>query len=329
MNGAYPGTPKRSRTSSAARTNAAIEHADARDSATRLLEQDEARLRASRFAVQRRIGTADSYGKDFKLTLWTNDAALAARADDAGVDRIGLDLETIGKCDRQPASLGTWISSHHPTQLPALRKAVRRGKLFCRINPIHPGSRDEINQLLDYGVQVMMLPMFKTPEEVSEFVRLVDGRCEQVLLLEHRDAARRVEEIVRVPGLTEVHVGLNDLTLSLNMANRFAVLSSRLMNRISAAVNNAGLRFGVGGLGRAGDNAMPIPSDLIYAQYPRINAQAALVARAFLGKNLEVDLAAEVRACRACLSHWAAATPETLESAHQRFRQKVNACRSW
>lgn len=329
MNGAYPGTPTRSHTDSAARTNAPVEHADPHGSTARSLPRSDARTRAHRAALQRRTGSADSYGKNFKLTLWTNDPALAARADAAGVDRIGLDLESIGKSDRQPASLGTWISSHHPTQLPALRNAVRQGKLFCRIDPIHPGSRDEINQLLDYGVQVMMLPMFKTPEEVSDFVRLVDGRCEKVLLLEHRDAARRVEEIVRVPGLTEVHVGLNDLTLSLNMSNRFAVISSRLMSRISAAVNNAGLRFGVGGLGRSGDNDMPVPSDLIYAQYPRINAQAALVARAFLGKNLDVDLTEEVRACRARLTHWAAATPEALEAAHQRFRQKVNACQSW
>ena len=34
-----------------------------------------------------------SYGDDFILTLFTNDVELARRADDAGVNRIGLDLE--------------------------------------------------------------------------------------------------------------------------------------------------------------------------------------------------------------------------------------------
>lgn len=274
-------------------------------------------------------GSRMTFGDDFKLTLWTNDPALAARADAAGVDRIGLDLETLGKAERQPAKLGTWISPHSPDQLPALRAAIQRGKLFSRINPINPGSRDEINLLLDYGVQVMMLPMFKTPEEVATFVELVDGRCEKVLLLEHRDAADRVEEIVKVPGLTEVHVGLNDLTLSLKMSNRFAVISSDLMDRVSRAVNVAGLRFGVGGLGRTGDNDVPIPSDLIYAQYPRIKASAALVARAFLGKNMEVDLTDEVRRCRRRLDHWNAVVADELEAAHQLFREKVNACKLW
>jgi hypothetical protein len=270
-----------------------------------------------------------TFGEDFKLTLWTNDPALAARADAAGVDRVGLDLETLGKAERQPAKLGTWISPHRADQLPALRSAMKRARLFTRINPINPGSRDEINTLLDYGVQVMMLPMFKTPDEVATFVELVDGRCEKVLLLEHRDAADRVAEIVRVPGLTEVHVGLNDLTLSLKMSNRFAVISSDLMDRISSAVRGAGLRFGVGGLGRTGDNDVPIPSDLIYAQYPRIGARAALVARAFLGKNQEVDLTEEVRLCRERLDYWNTVSPGALDEAHQQFRERVSACKLW
>src|SRR5687767_15022322 len=67
----------------------------------------------------------------FILTLWTNDPAVARRADAAGVDRIGLDLETYGKAERQPKTLSTWISTHHENQLPALREVVRSGKLFC------------------------------------------------------------------------------------------------------------------------------------------------------------------------------------------------------
>lgn len=37
------------------------------------------------------------YGANFCLTLFTNDAELAARAAAAGVERIGTDLERIGK----------------------------------------------------------------------------------------------------------------------------------------------------------------------------------------------------------------------------------------
>ena len=272
-----------------------------------------------------------TYGEDFKFTLWTNDPALAARADAAGVDRIGLDLETLGKHERQKG-LATWISPHREDQLPALRKVITRNELFCRTNPINPESKNEIGRLIGHGVQVLMLPMFTTPQEVEKFVRYIDGRAEVVLLLENRDAADRVEEIVRVPGIDNVHIGLNDLTLSLKMSNRFAVMATPLMDRVAAAVLGAGIRFGVGGVGRvaSGDDKLPIPSDLIYAQYPRLGATAALISRAFFGGEPEsIDLTAEVRKARQRLDWWQAQSPAAREKAHQAFRERTGSCATW
>jgi 2-keto-3-deoxy-L-rhamnonate aldolase RhmA len=274
---------------------------------------------------------APSYGEDFKFTLWTNDPVLAARADAAGVDRIGLDLETLGKHERQKG-LATWISPHREDQLPALRKAIVRGKLFCRTNPINPQSKDEIERLIGHGVEVLMLPMFTTAQEVERFVRFIDGRAEVVTLLENRTAAERVEDIVRVAGIDNVHIGLNDLTLSLKMSNRFAVMATPLMDRIAAAVLGAGIRFGVGGVGRVatGNDKLPIPSDLIYAQYPRLGATAALISRAFFGGDpAAVDLTAEVRKARQRLDWWRKQSPAALVKAHQQFRERTSACATW
>ena len=272
-----------------------------------------------------------SYGQDFKFTLWTNDPALAARADEAGVDRIGLDLETLGKHERQKG-LATWISPHREEQLPALRKVITRNKLFCRTNPINPESGGEIERLIGHGVQVLMLPMFTTPQECETFVRHVDGRAEVVLLLENRTAAERVEEIVRVAGVDDVHVGLNDLTLSLKMSNRFAVMATPLMDRIADAVRGAGIRFGVGGVGRvaSGEDKLPIPSDLIYAQYPRLGATAALISRAFFGGEPgAIDLTAEVRKSRERLDWWNSRPLADVERAHEQFRERTGACATW
>jgi citrate lyase beta subunit len=241
----------------------------------------------------------------FLLTmLWSADPALAARADAAGIDRIGLDLETLGKADRQ-RGLGTWVSAHRTDQLPAMRRAVTRGELFCRVNPIHDGSRAEIDAVIAAGVDVLMLPMFTTVAEVETFVRLVDGRARAVPLLEHRLAADRVEDLVRVGGLDCVHVGLTDLALSLALGNRFALMASPLIDRIAAAVHRQGLRLCIGGIGRACDDSQPVPTDLIYAQYARLNATGALVSRAFFGPDpATLDVAAEVRACRERMAWW-------------------------
>jgi hypothetical protein len=279
----------------------------------------------------RRNGGPGAYRADWFLltTLWSADPVLAGRADAAGIDRIGLDLEVIGKAERQ-RDLGTWVSTHREEQLAAMRGTVTRGELFCRINPIHPGSRAEIDRVLAFGVDVLMLPMFTTVEEVETFVALIDGRAKAVPLLEHRLAADNVERIVRVAGLDCLHVGLTDLALSLRLANRFALMASSLMDRIAAAVHGAGLRLCVGGIGRAMDESQPVPTDAIYAQYARLNATGALVSRAFFGKDPSaVDLVAEVGRCRQRMAHWRQRSAVELEVARTHFVELVGACPYW
>jgi hypothetical protein len=272
----------------------------------------------------------------FVLTLWTNEPALARRADAAGVDRIGLDLETYKKAERQPKALSTWISPHAEEQLPALRESIGRGKLFCRVNPVaDPGCRAQIDRLAAYGVEVMMLPMFTSADEVRRFVDYVNGRAECVLLLENCEAADRVEEIVKVPGVSDVHVGINDLTLSLckrtgdTNRNRFGVLASDLMHRVGRAVLGEGIRFGVGGIGRVMDNDQKIPSDLVYAQYPRLGATAALIARSFFGPDPQtLDLTAEVKRARDRLSWWAGRPAAEWDAARRELAAKAGGA-SW
>ena len=53
------------------------------------------------------------FGEAFTLTLLTDDSVLAKSAYDAGVDRIGLDLERLGKAERQaghaPSAAAGWF----------------------------------------------------------------------------------------------------------------------------------------------------------------------------------------------------------------------------
>jgi citrate lyase beta subunit len=263
----------------------------------------------------------------FLLTLlWSADPALAARADAAGIDRTGLDLETLGKAERQQG-LGTWVSRHRVEDLAALRRVVVRGELFCRVNPIHRESRAEIDRVLEYGVQVLMLPMFTTAAEVETFVELVDRRAKVVPLLEHRRAVDQIERIVRVPGLDCIHVGLTDLALSMKLSNRFALLASPLLDRIAAAVHGAGVRLCVGGIGRAQDDSQPVPTDVIYAQFARLGATGALVSRAFFGADpAAVDVATEVRRCRERMAHWQRQSAAQLDAARADFVRRVGAC---
>ena len=216
----------------------------------------------------------------FVLTLWTDDPEHARAADRAGVDRIGPDLERLGKRDRQ-RDPQLWLSPHREESLPRIKDALTRARLFTRTNPPHPGWADEAERLIAAGVDVLMLPAFRSAAEVRDARRVVGDRALLVPLVETAEALDDVAAIAAIDGLTEVHFGLNDLALGLGLANRFAVLRHPAVEHAARLMRRAELRVGIGGIGRARDAALPIPSDLVYAQYPRLGATAALIARSF------------------------------------------------
>ena len=263
-----------------------------------------------------------SFGSDFILTLFTDDPELAARADAAGVDRIGPDLEIVGKRRRQ-GHLNTLISEHTIADLAAIRPCLTNAALFVRTNPIHPGSSDEIERVIAEGAAVVMLPMFTTPEEAATFLRLVRGRARTVLLLETAQAVARIDEFITLGGFDEMHIGLTDLYLSSGLRNPFEVLCSDTLETVCAKLRTARIRFGMAGIGRAGDTNLPIGSDLVYPQYPRLSASGALLSRVFFAPNGDFDLAREVAGARARLDHFAALPAEVLAGARAELRNAI------
>jgi 2-keto-3-deoxy-L-rhamnonate aldolase RhmA len=280
------------------------------------------------------FGRADDAGRaiapeHFVLTLWTDEPWLAAAADAAGINRVGLDLERLGKAERQ-RGLGTWISTHRIEQLGALRRSLRRAELFARINPFGEHTAEEVERVLAGGVSVVMLPMFHSAEEVARVIALVAGRATVVPLLETRAAAEGIGELVAVAGLEEVHIGLNDLALSLGVRNRFEVLSSPLLRRVSEGVRAAGLRLGIGALGRVRDETVPVEPDLLYARYVELGATAALLARSFMrGLDGAQQISAEVAFSRERLTWWDAAGAIARARAHRRLQAAIASAPGW
>jgi hypothetical protein len=105
--------------------------------------------------------------------------------------------------------------------------------------------------------------------------------------------------------VVEIFVGLNDLHLSLGLSNVFDVVVSGLMDAIAARVHDAGLRFGFGGLARYDDRTLPVPPDLVYAQYPRLDATSAWLARSFFAGLKPGGIGGAVRALRDRMNYWA------------------------
>lgn len=261
------------------------------------------------------------------LTLWTNDPERTAWAAAAGVDRLGLDLETLGKIDRQ-SGLGTWISPHQLEDLDIIRPNIGRAELFVRCNPLHPGSRREIEALMARGVRVVMLPNFTSAAMVAQVLDLVAGRARVVPLIERVAATRLVSELAAL-GIDEIHIGLNDLSIEMGFRNRLALLASPLMDVIADAARMNKVRLGVGGLARALDQALPIASDLVYAQHARLGATGALLARSFFVPGMSRQgFAIEIAKLRERLRYWFEAPPTATECARVELLSRAKTLES-
>ena len=264
------------------------------------------------------------FGVTFRLTLVTSDPILAAAADRSDVDYVGVDLDVIGKAARQ-SDKDSRLSDHKPEDLAIIGASVTRAKLFARVNPINPQTPFEIENVLRRGAQAIMLPYFRTVEEVAEFVRMVANRAQISILLETASAAVRIREIVAVPGIQEVMVGLNDLRRELRVANHFELLASPLLDALAQEVRDAGLALAIGGVAHParqrasdppGSGAGPVSTDRGH----RSLAVALSPAARHLGKGFRIK---RIRAIRARLTAWGLASPQSLEAARRELADRA------
>jgi len=225
------------------------------------------------------------------LTLMyiTNNPVIADIVQNAGVDRVWVDMEYIGKEERQ-AGMNTVKSYHTLMDVKTMRPYVTTAEMMVRINPIHDktsqnlGSEEEIERVLEYGADVIMLPMFKTCGEAEKFIRMVDGRAKTNLLVETAEASERIKDILKVEGIDEVHIGLNDLHLAYHKKFMFELLSDGTVARLCDAIREHGIRYGFGGIARVGYGMLP--AEYIITEHYALGSSAAILSRGFCDANI-------------------------------------------
>lgn len=216
----------------------------------------------------------------------TNDKDLARYAQYSDVDRIMIDLETIGKIERQ-GHLNTVISEHSLNDINLVRNVLNNSKLQVRINPMYTGSEVEINEVISRGADIIMLPMFKTCQEVERFISIIDGRVESSLLLETSQALVRIDDILSIDCIDEVHIGLNDLHLSMGLDFMFELLSGGIVEYMVKKIKSRGIRYGFGGISRFGTGI--IDPRLILSEHVRLGSQMAILSREFHAEARSLD----------------------------------------
>ncbi|WP_271271710.1 aldolase/citrate lyase family protein [Aliamphritea hakodatensis] len=210
--------------------------------------------------------------------LITNSVDIASYAESCGVGRIFVDLERIGKFERQ-GHLDTVISQHSIHDVENIKKSLRKAELLVRLNPLHSDTANEIDQSIEAGADLLMLPMYRDAEEVKRFTELVNGRAAVVPLLETYDAAKCIDDVVNINGVSEIYIGLNDLHIDMGLSFIFEPLAMGLVEDLAKKISGAGLKFGFGGIARVGEGA--IPGEMVLAEHLRLGSSSVILSRTF------------------------------------------------
>ena len=234
-----------------------------------------------------------------KLMYITNRPDVAKIAEENGVDRIFVDMEYIGKAERQ-GKMDT-VQNHHTIEdVRKVRAVLNKAELLVRLNPIHDAteeycsSEDEINAVIDAGADIVMLPYFKTIEEIHRFITAVNGRAKTMLLLETKEAVAITDVILTMKGIDEIHIGLNDLCISYGKTFMFELLTDGTVERLCRKMELANKFYGFGGIASLGRGM--VHAEMIIKEHYRLGSHMAILSRSFCNINNfeELDAVEEI-----------------------------------
>lgn len=262
-----------------------------------------------------------------KLMFFTNSPKFAQAAEACQIDFIVIDLEIIGKLERQ-GHKDTRISHHLLPDIAPVRQVLRHTPLMVRINPIYDQSAQEIESALQQGADILMLPYFKTLTEVKTFLSLVRGRAQAYLLLETKEAEAILDEILELPGIDAIHIGINDLALSKGYSFLFQTLLDDSFAKMCAKIRSRRLPFGFGGIAQLGQGL--VPAENIIAEHYRLGSSMAIMARSFITLDEDCPLEEIVMALKAALdpvreyeSYLTRQGPEFFETNHAKLQTMI------
>ena len=225
--------------------------------------------------------------KHLKLFYITNIPEVALIADKHGVDRIWIDLEVLGKELRQK-NLDTVKSKHSISDIKRIKPLLTNAEMMVRINSWHEGSIKEIDDVVEAGADIIMLPYWKTVDEVSRFVNAVDGRCKTSLLLETKEAVDCIDQVLANGGFDEIHIGLNDLHLSYGLSFMFELLSNGTVECLCDKIRSYRIPYGFGGVARLGCGELP--AEKVIVEHYRLGSTRAILSRSFFNADNVIDI---------------------------------------
>ena len=155
------------------------------------------------------------------------------------------------------------VQSHHvPEDIAKVRAAIgNKAEIMARVNPLNPNSQAEIDASIENGADVIMLPMWRTADDLRQLVSMVDGRAKVMPLLE---------------------------TDTYHQKFMFQLLADGTVDRLCTGLREANIPYGFGGVGRPSSGMLS--AEYIIGEHYRLGSQYVILSRSFCNTGKVTDL---------------------------------------
>jgi len=264
-----------------------------------------------------------------KLILITNDLEISNYAYDSGVDYIMIDLEVLGKVDRQK-NFNMLQSYHSLNDIEKFRKKFPNQKLIVRSNSPKYIDPTEIKSILSFEPDMLMVPFFDKYSEIKGIIEEISTTNTKIFpLFETSSSLFKLHDFVDTGKIEHYYIGLNDLRLTIGYDFLFEAVSNDLIDYAAQIISkNVANLFGFGGISRMGVGELP--ANLILSEHVRLNSEYVILSRAFHNNSLSysqikenIDLPFEIRKLREEELLFRNMTREELASNHFELKRIV------
>jgi hypothetical protein len=135
-------------------------------------------------------------------------------------------------------------------------------------------------------------------------------------------------ECINIPGVNEVHIGLNDLHIEMGHRFMFEPLVSGHVEQMTEILRSTGMPFGIGGLARVGEGLLP--AELLLAEHVRLGSTGAILSRTFhrRAKTIEeiqvhMDFKQEIQRLRLAYQNHLKCDPHQIELHRKIVKQTI------
>lgn len=259
--------------------------------------------------------------------LITNNSEIGSYLIKNGVSRIFIDLESLGKMQRQK-DRDTWKTNHVMEDIKNMKGKIKSKKLLVRLNPWNLNSKDEINIAIKYGADYLMLPMIKKISDIRNFCEVVRYRVPVVPLIETRESLLFLDEIIKIESINEIYIGLNDLAISCGYKFIFEPLINGMLDNASILLNKNTIKWGFGGIAKIGEGLLP--AEYILGEHVRLKSTNVILSRSFHGGAKELsklinqaNIKKEIEKLNIVYKKWLISSEEELLNNHLKVKNII------